>query len=67
MSWINFRTDPNKNVGPNALQMAGKTDASFSPFGRVILTLDEAFVYSALPPLAVSLLRKKKQTKEKFE
>lgn len=39
--------------------MAGKIDAVFSDFVRVILTVDEAFVYSALPPFSISLLSNK--------
>lgn len=49
--------DPNRKVGPNALQIAGRIEAFFSLFGRVIFTEDEAFVYEALPG-SISALEK---------
>lgn len=56
-SCASLSIDPKRKVGPNALQIAGRIEAFFSLFGRVIFTEDEALVYEALPD-SISALEK---------
>lgn len=49
-SWVSLRSDPNKKVGPKALQIAGRMEAWFWALPeRLMLTVDDAFSYFAVP------------------
>lgn len=65
---MNFNRTPNKNVGPNALQIAGKIDAWFFVFCDVIVTLADVldFLYDALPVNAFLLKKQIKFVKLKY-